>query len=101
MNKCFLSSVNDFHEVIQNQVTFLAKLLDRVNFSGNVRVDRAEIREGDLNSPCRSWCLRMCLAGVCGVRGGGGERELGRGVVQGHVGGFWLVKRQERGMLMS
>lgn len=73
MNKCFLSHVSDFHEVIQNKVTFLAKLLDRVNFSGNVRVDRAEIREGGLNSPCRSWCLRMCLAGVCGVRWEEGE----------------------------
>ena len=60
MNKHFLSHVHDFHEVIQNQVTFLAKLLDGVNFSGNVRVDRVEIRKGGLNCPCRSWSLRIC-----------------------------------------
>lgn len=51
MSKHFPSHVSDFHEVVQSQVTFLAKLLDGVTFSGNVRVDRVEIRKGGLNSP--------------------------------------------------
>ena len=38
---------------------------------------------------------------LIGVGGWGGEREFRRGVIQGHVGGLWLVKRQEREMLMS
>lgn len=50
-SKHFPSHISDFHEVVQSQVTFLAELLDGVNFSGDVRVDRVEIRKGGLDSP--------------------------------------------------
>lgn len=79
VNKDFLQHVNEFHEVISNQVTFLAKLLDEINFGGNVRVDGVESKERGLNSTCGSLSLKTLLVesvvteGVRGPQGGPGR----------------------------
>lgn len=74
VNKYFLQHVNEFHEVISNQVTFLAKLLDEINFGGNVRVDRVESRKCGLNSACGSLSLKTPLVESVVREGGRGPQ---------------------------
>lgn len=81
------------------------RLCNEINFSGHTREEEAESRKGGLDSVCRSLSLETglgatlwCMEGPGQGWQAGSERRCSQMAL---VGGPWMLRRKERGVLMG